>query len=211
MARRPKPSGRRSGGRGYTVRRTNIRQPLSRFLIVCEGEKTEPLYFDAFRVPTVAIKIVPIRKDPLAIVEKAINYVRNDDGYNQVWCVFDKDDEPPERFNQALALAKKNKIRVAYSNQCFELWYLLHFNYCDTALGRADYAGRLSNELGRTYRKDDATLYSELLPRQEHAIQNAHRLLEQYHPHNPPYDDPSTTVHFLVQELNRFTQKNRFS
>jgi hypothetical protein len=40
--------------------------------------------------------------------------------------------------------------------------------------------------------------------RQPKALTNAQRLLAQYDPPNPAADDPSTTVHELVEQLIRF-------
>ncbi len=205
MARKRKPS-----GRGYRQRRVDIREPLQRILIICEGKKTEPVYFESFRVPSVRIKVLGLGRDPLTLVKQA-KQLSGKDEYDQVWCVFDRDDVPVERFNQAIDLARRHKIRVAYSNQAFELWYLLHFHYCDVAQTRRDYIERLGRELERPYQKNDRSLYQELLSRQPAAIRHAERLLAQYNPANPAVDDPSTTVHKLVQELNRFIQSKRFS
>ena len=207
MSRKRKPSGR---GKGYKSRQVRNRPLLQRFLIVCEGEKTEPVYFDGFRIPSVYIETLGLGKDPLELVEHAQS-MRSKNRYDQVWCVFDKDDVLPDRFNQALALAKRHAIKVAYSNQAFELWYLLHFHYCDVALARRDYIDGLTHQLGRPYEKNDRILYQELLSKQDHALHNAERLLEQYSPTNPAVDDPSTTVFQLVQELNRFVKNKRFS
>ena len=47
MARKPKPSGRKrlsDKGRPLGRRRVNMRPLRPRFLIVCEGSKTEPSY-----------------------------------------------------------------------------------------------------------------------------------------------------------------------
>jgi len=205
MARKRKPS-----GRGYRQRRVNTREPLPRILIVCEGEKTEPAYFESFRVPSVRIKVLGLGRDPLTLVKQA-KQLSGQDEYDQVWCVFDRDDVPVERFNRAFDLAQRSKIQVAYSNQAFELWFLLHFHFCDTAQTRIDYINGLSRKLGRPYQKNDPTLYQELLSQQPTAIRHAERLLAQYSPANPAKDDPSTTVHKLVQKLNRFTQSKRFS
>lgn len=204
------PRQRKSSGTGYQGRRTNNRTPLPRFLIVCEGQKTEPAYFESFRVPSVTIDVVGLARDPFTLVQQAINRCQqNKNRYDQVWCVFDRDDVPLERFRQALVLAKQHRVRVAYSNQAFELWYLLHFCYCDVALTRRDYIDRLNHSLNRPYQKTDLTLYAQLLSRQEDAVQNAQRLLKQYDPPNPAVDDPSTTVHELVQLLNRFVPERR--
>jgi hypothetical protein len=45
--------------------------------------------------------------------------------YDEVWCVFDVDDH--ERLAQAIDQAKANRIHVAISNPCFELWALMHY------------------------------------------------------------------------------------
>lgn len=53
---------------------------------------------------------------------------RNDDEnirYDEVWCVFDRDDH--ERFDDACQMARGNGFKLAVSNPSFELWLLLHF------------------------------------------------------------------------------------
>jgi hypothetical protein len=127
-----------------------------------------------------------------------------DKAFDQVWCVFDRDSNPAVQFNAAIDLAKRNGIRVAYSNQAFELWYLLHFQYLDTALHRKDYIQRLATHLGHPYQKNDFHVYAELLPLREQAIHNTRQLLAQYQPTRPAEDDPSTTVHRLVEQLIKF-------
>lgn len=184
---------------------------LQRFLIVCEGEKTEPAYFNSFRVPKEVIDVYGIGDNTVGLVreairlrEKAARSAYPEDQYDQVWCVFDRDSFPAQHFNEALHLAADQDIQVAYSNEAFELWYLLHFNYYDTALSRADYCARLSQLLGHSYHKNSDTLYQELEARQATAIRHARRLLGQYTPPQPVSDNPSTTVHLLVEQLNRF-------
>jgi hypothetical protein len=93
---------------------------------------------------------------------------------------------------------------MAFSNQAFELWYLLHFDYHHVALTRPDYSVRLSQRLGRRYVKNSVGMYLFLFDRQPTAITNARRLMEIYDPWRPAHDDPSTTVHELVEELNKY-------
>jgi hypothetical protein len=62
----------------------------------------------------------------------------------------------------------------------------------------------LSRLLNNSYKKNDTTMYQKLLDKQSTAISNAKKLLETYHPANPGKDNPSTTVHRLVIELNKF-------
>jgi len=186
-------------------RRINFREVRQRFLIVCEGEKTEPNYFRSFRVPRDVVDVRGLGDNTLNLVKKALE-LRRDDDYDQVWCVFDRDDFPTQNFNAAVELARKSGLHVAYSNEAFELWYLLHFNYHDTAISRRDYITKLSKLLGRPYVKNSERMYAELEGRQADAIRNAHRLLAQRDPPNPAFDNPSTTVHLLVEQLNRFIQ-----
>jgi hypothetical protein len=193
----------RKPGRSYSERNVETRDLIERFLIVCEGEKTEPNYFRSFRVPKEVIDIYGLGDNTIGLVEKAVEFKKQGD-YDQSWCVFDRDSFPAEHFNAALDLAKKNKIQVAYSNEAFELWYLLHFHSYDTGIPRSDYIKKLTKSLERKYEKNSETIYEELEIRQPDAIRNARRLLEQYDPPNPERDNPSTTVHLLVEQLNRF-------
>lgn len=199
MARRQS----RRGRKGYRERTINRREVRQRFLIVCEGGKTEPNYFRQFRVPGLVIDVEGFGLDPRQLVDEAVTQSRKDE-YDQVWCVFDRDDWPVDNFNGALSSARAREIRVAWSNEAFELWYLLHFHYHDTAIPRSEYMTRLGSLLGRAYRKNRSDMYTELFDKMDVALKNAERLFDQYHPSNPAQDNPSTTVHLLVMELRRF-------
>jgi len=172
---------------------------------VCEGSRTEPNYFQRFRVNTevVDLDVVGLGNHTLSLVQCTCELMRQDN-YAQVWCVFDRDSFPAERFNEALNQARRRGIQVAYSNEAFELWYLLHFDYHNAALSRTRYQRMLTQRLGKPYRKNARDMYDLLKERQPEAIRNARRLLDSYGPdHNPERDNPSTTVHQLVEELNR--------
>lgn len=196
-ASRPLPS--------YYTRKVSVRALRKRFLIVCEGEKTEPNYFRNFRVNTnvIEVDVHGTGFNTKSLVRKAIE-LKDSDDYDQVWCVFDRDSFSPEAFNAAISIAKSNNIDVAYSNEAFEIWYLLHFHYYNTGISRETYYQRLTALLGHTYQKNSGTLYEELLDRQPDAIRNAKRLLTTYAPNRPAHDNPSTTVYLLVEELNKF-------
>jgi len=171
---------------------------------VCEGEKTEPNYFKKYRAPKLIIEVVGAGANTLTVVEKAIRRrdeaVKKQNGFDQVWCVFDRDSFPAQNFNAALELAERERIMTAYSNEAFELWYLLHLQYTDSAIARNLYIEKLKEHLGR-YEKNDTRMFDLLLPYRATAIKNAIRLLGRYDRPNPERDNPSTTVHILVQEL----------
>ncbi|MEM1170446.1 MAG: RloB family protein [Cyanobacteria bacterium P01_H01_bin.35] len=187
--------------------KVETREIKERFLIVCEGKKTEPNYFKSFPVPKDVIDVKGLGKAPNQVVEAAIEFRDNEGDYDQVWCVFDRDEWKEKKFNQAIKDAEYNQIKVAYSNQAFELWYLLHFDYRDTPISRTEYKKLLTKRMNKKYEKNNHEMYEILAEKQPQAIQNAENLLKQYNPPNPVNDNPSTTVHLLVKQLNRFIRK----
>ena len=201
---------RHGGRRTYRGRGPVERfEPAQTFLIVCEGERTEHNYFRAFRVAG-DVRRIEVRGEgynTLSLVRWAIELAAEQD-YDQVWCVFDRDSFPLHSFNAALELASRQGFHVAYSNEAFELWYLLHFHFYNTGISREDYCKKLDQLLGRKYQKNDRGIYQELLSRQAEAIRNARRLLAQCQPPNPVSDNPSTTVFQLVEQLNQFLPEN---
>ena len=198
-------SKREQNSRGYSPRKVNTRKVRQRFLIVCEGEKTEPNYFNSFRVPkdVIQIEVKGVGENPSKLVESAKDLKKQED-YAQVWCVFDRDNWLPQDFNNAIQNAENQNFNVAYSNEAFELWYVLHFEFLNTGIPRTDYCQKLTNLMGKKYKKNSEQIYKELIDRQDIAIKNYKRLLQQYDPQTPVKDNPSTTVHLLVEELNKF-------
>lgn len=207
MSRNKKPSGLKR-----TERKTNQRAIQRRFLIVCEGKETEPNYFNSFPKPIHGIiEVHGLGKDPKTIVEqtkkiRAKNEQKARNVYTDVWCVFDSDDVAEQTFNDAIRLAEFYGFQVAYSIEAFEIWFLLHFDYHNTAMRRQDYRDKLSDRLGEPYSKNMFGLYNELLEKQPTAVKNAKRLLKSYASKHPLSQNPSTTVHLLVKELNKASQ-----
>ena len=132
---------RQSQRRGQKVVRCSI-------LIVCEGTKTEPNYFEAFAKRQQGIIVYDIEVKGLGrgtrdVVEKAIS-LKNKNNYDRVWAVFDKDEFPAKDFNEAIAMGQRNGIEAAWSNEAFELWYLYHFQNVTTGVSRKDYEAKIS-------------------------------------------------------------------
>lgn len=200
------------------TKKNKTRELITYFLIVCEGEKTEPNYFKSF--PKQVGKIVyDIEFDgggisTLKVVEKAIEIRdKSKQKYDRVWAVFDRDSFKSNSFNSAVLKAKANDIKCAWSNEAFELWYLLHFHDRITAMTRDEYKKSLEDavnkKLGRKkntfkYKKNDNEMFTLLnkLGSQESAIKRAKDLAngitgEQFANYNP-----QTMVFKLVEELN---------
>jgi RloB-like protein len=198
---------RSNSGQGYSNRNMGNRKPIPTFLIVCEGEKTEKYYFESFPVSTrPEVKIVGSGRETIAVVNKALELMK-EKSFDRVWCVFDRDpsrDKTAQRFNDALQKADSKGISVAYSNECFEIWFLLHFHFYNTAIPREDYGKMLTKLMQIEYEKNSADMYKLLEDNQPKAIKHAIKLLAIYDPHNPESDNPATTVHLLVEELNQY-------
>lgn len=201
MAKRHKKDHRSSD----LSRRQGVREIKQSFLIVCEGEKTEPDYFKAFRMTAATVKAVGQAMNTMTLVSKAISIREADQKrkkvYDQCWVVFDKDDFPAKDFNQAIQYAEKNGFRVAYSNQAFEYWFLLHYNLYTGAIHRSQYKDMLTKLTGMPYSKSEgygAVMYNLLLSRQQQAINNAETVLAEISHGNPAEEESSTTVQRLV-------------
>ncbi len=107
------------------------------FLIVCEDQKTEPYYFEQFvslfPPKTMLLKPIGTGLDPKGVVERTIEIkeeIEMEAGreVDFVWVVFDKDDADENetkinRFKDAFRIARKNKFKIAYSNEtCIYPW-----------------------------------------------------------------------------------------
>lgn len=193
-----------------------------RLLIISEGVNTEVSYFRQFEQPTTRVKVLGTGFNTVSLVRRA-EQIRADEAakgrhYDQVWCVFDRDDFPAQDFNEAVRLAEQLFGRVAYSNQAFEYWLLLHFlDHQGGAMHRRQYDARLNEcvePFGVQYDGQDSKLigrdFFDLLlsndpktdkPRIRHAIERAERLYEQYHHSSPATEESSTTVFRLVKVI----------
>lgn len=126
--------------------------------------------------------------------------------YDSCWLVFDKDDFGD--FNQAIREATDAGFKVAWSNESFELWYLLHFRYHNTALGRKECIKALEEEIRKhdpkfKYEKGSTNMYRTLSQcgDQGQAIKRAGRLRDNYTDKDFAKHNPCTRVDELVKEL----------
>lgn len=189
-------------------RSSKRKRQLRKILIVCEGEKTEPSYFKSFpEKPDVfdSLDVRGIGNNTIFVVKKAIELrdkaLKERNPYIEAWAVFDKDDFSQNDFETAIKVAIENKIHVAYSIECFELWYLLHFNYYNTAMHRNDYFDKLSVLLKHKYEKNNENMYSLLKTRIDTAIKNASKLHVKQMSLPISEQNPVTLVYELVQKL----------
>lgn len=201
-----------------------------RYYIFCEGEQTEPLYFESFKQlieenpiyrEMVLIHIEPCGAETMRVIGMAEEYVhKNNITKGQIWCVYDKDSFPPERFNgvaeRTVSLNNDNsdlQYHVAWSNECIEFWFLLHFAYYTSNNHRSEYIEFLSKkfkELGlgsyEKNRKDTFTILQEY-GNEDLAIRYAKRIMADNEGKTPTEIAPGTKVYELVEELRRYCKK----
>jgi len=204
-------SGRRNHSRGiHLKRRIFSRQVKESFLIICQGENTEPVYFKSFRLISADVRTIsyPHHGNVLSFVREAIRFKELNAVYDNYWLVIDKDDNTNTDFNRSIVLAGDAGFNIAYSIQAFEFWFILHFNCHIGPMPRETYSERLSRYLGFEYNKERATclrICEALKSRQAQAIRNAEIVYERIGDHsNIATEESSTTVHELVNSLNRF-------
>jgi hypothetical protein len=197
-------------------------------LIVCEDTKTEPAYFESFQKlfpeETVFLRTVGTGKDPLGVVEQTVkereelrkNTLKEVD---HAWSVFDIDDANENetkrsKFQTALDKADTENIHLAYSNEVFELWLLLHLTDVpdENPISRQSIYEELQNQI-RRYREYAAYEYNHyrIDPHflsiiaekgdERQAIARARHLDNVHLGKDPLLANPSTKVHLLVQEL----------
>lgn len=196
------------------------------FLIVTEGERTEPLYFDGIK-KLIEGKIggnIDIVKNPTIniegkgcstgkLIEETDRLVKEAKIiYQNVWVVFDKDDFSD--FDEAIKEGKTKGYEIAWSNQSFEYWIYLHFNYSDAALHRNEWNDKLDDlfkqyNLGDgKYKKNYKDIYNMLnkLDGVNTAIKNAKRRMDKFDEKKskPSEYEPATTVYKLVEKLKSY-------
>ena len=110
-----------------------------RYVLATEGSKTEPDYFEMIQDKFGEefffffdfAKSRNIRKpDPgntLKYMKEELEKEKLKKG-DEAWIIVDIDTWPKEQFDRLRKWAKKNKNHhIAFSNPCFEVWLLLHF------------------------------------------------------------------------------------
>ena len=198
----------------------NTRIKNRTFLIVCEGQ-TEEQYFSSFPVLAATVKPIHAGSSKTALVNAVTKYLRGQ-SYDEVWCVFDFDVDAAtggqaQDFNRAIRKTRDLGYHCAYSNDSFELWFVLHYQFLDQQHHRDFYCQLLGRRWRINYTREGKTLriardlYARLAKdpeaNQQKAIDHA-RLLLASHDSKPFHlQNPVTTVFQLVERLNEHCRK----
>jgi len=108
--------------------RTVGKRPQRRYLlIICEGRKTEPCYFESIKreLPkgVVEIEVFGAGMNTMQLVnfeqEKKDEFLRWGRPVDRIWVVFDRDSFPKDHFDNAISKSESLQFNVAWSNECF--------------------------------------------------------------------------------------------
>lgn len=207
-----------------------------RYYIFCEGQATEPFYFQGFKQyiednpiyrDMVLIEIEPCQAETMRVIGKAEEYVRkNKLEKGQIWCVYDKDSFPASDFNgvalRAEQLNQQNpdiQYHAAWSNECIEIWFILHFANYTSNNHRSEYVKFLNDKFQKLgigkYEKNMKNIFDILFeqgnPRL--AIRYAKSIIKNDEGKTPTEIAPGTKVYELAEELAKYLPdkiKNKF-
>lgn len=225
-------------------RENTKRKEVPDIIIACEDSVSSPTYFrqivkDLIRNKTITQDsfVIPPhdgRTHPSGVLLTLKEYISEGDkkysDFKHKWIVIDRDIErvnggghTQEDYNKAIEQSKNEeerlRVEVAYANDCFELWYLLHFNYVCTPISRdqivvdlitklKDLDAKTFSKLNKKSIKDKSSteeIFKAIKDKQPDAIKNAENLfLSHGTVYDPENKNPCTTVHKLVKILNTF-------
>lgn len=194
-------------------RRVEIKPPNRKIVIYSEGEKTEYDYFNAMKrfFPSVLVDIEVIKGAgvPFTIAKnaaQAAKSARRQDRHqsyakrDEFWAVFDRDEHP--KVPEAISHCRDAGVKVAFSEPCFELWLILHFQDYDKPDHRHDvqrYLETLCDKYDRVKRK--TTDCDKLMERVIEAEGRAERQFRRREEEGDPPGPPFTTVYELTRSI----------
>ena len=190
-------------------------------LIVTEGTDTEPAYFGAIkeiinkRYPDkIHLDVSGEGDNTISLFGRAKLLAGNNSNvYKHVWIVYDTDDFPADHIDRVLQLCVENSteetmFHAIWSNQCIELWFLLHFSFMQSDIHRTEYWPKLTEHLKQIgageYMKNRKDMYQILYPYMNYAIGNAKRLNALNEGKLPSKAAPGTKVYELIEVLKPY-------
>ena len=198
------------------------RRAPANYLIVCEGKKTEPNYFNGLKkqinkeygnkvdvlIPSIEVKGTGMNTTSLVkYTQKIISYSHKI--YGQVWVVFDKDDYSDEQFDSAI---KNCDYNVAWSNPNFELWLLSHFKKVSRYISKENVLVELKKEFLKNglgdYSKNDPSIFEKVTKKEKihTAIENCKQMEELNKNAQASERNPTTKVYKIVDGLKEYLE-----
>lgn len=165
------------------TRRTEFFTVPQPVLIVCEDAKSS-VYYLRKKIKSLKLHNADVEVDgnsgsaPMSVVDYAIQRKKENkqeakkkkqQPYGKIFCVMDVDDHP--NLKAAIEKAIANGLTPIVSNECFELWYLLHFiDYSTKSRNRSEINKELTPLLGKEYQKADENIFEKIRGNEAKAI-----------------------------------------
>lgn len=192
---------------GKRRRRVNSQELPPKVYLFSEDAVTAPIYLRSLFRSKSNVKLelvlggaVPTTLFAGAKMKQATLPQAND----KVWLIFDRDDHPrvDEVVNECLGI----DIVLGYSNPCFELWLLYHYQDHHAPDDRQQVKAKLSDVCSdycaKAHKLADV---ADLLPRLEDAVRRAKASLVSREEQGAPYGRPCSTMAAIIESLNEFS------
>ena len=198
-------------------------------LVVCCGERTEYNYFtkagaiikeNYTPITGVNFDIEVDAVDPLNMAKNVEESFRKSkkrgQQYHQIWVVFDKDDFKKDNFDNAVnrinnlnEIYKDDEVKfhALWSNECIELWFVLHFMYLTANILRTEYMKKLTELLEEKYQKNDKELFEKIMKKNgsiDDAIRYAKKLASANEGKTPSNSVPATMVYEFFETYREY-------
>lgn len=181
------------------------RSQHKRYLIVCEGSKTEPNYFYEFlkNLGRSSIK-VSIPRDhntsPSKLLSQAKILIRKDNDFDYAFLVTDRDEfEDFEAAKHAADQIKSSpKIQFIYSDPCFEVWLIFHYQPIDKPISRMEALEIIKGHIP-DYDKGKEGIGDLLFPFTDKAVSNSKAVFNRCKETGTTC--PSSLVHMIIENF----------
>jgi hypothetical protein len=212
--------GKPKGGKKSFERPEAKEEQHKRILIVSEGGKTEPSYFEALRKDLGLRSVNSLfyatgdRSSPMTVVKDAKKYLESnkDESFDEVFCVFDRDKHTD--FYPAVNACKQETnppFHAIASIICFEVWLLMHFSDNTKAYEtykslEPDLKKLFKEKLGiKSYQKGMTGIFGLTKDRLSTAIKNAKSAEKQAV--TAETDNPTTKIYQLVETMQKMARR----
>lgn len=193
------------------ARAQGVREPKGRFVVVTEGQATEPEYLKQLESSVnalVTIRPVAPNLDPMGLAREAVEALRTAkklraiEKGDEFWCMLDVDNFGAQ-IARAVALANEGGVSVVVSNPCFEVWLLGHFTFSSAQRSPSDMADAVGAHIKGYGSRNKHLPDGLLMPLYPTARKNA-LLLDKHHESagNSVGSSPSTDVYRLVDRVH---------
>ena len=188
-----------------------------RILILCEGTRTEPNYFEGLKrsksLTSVVVRTLrPGQVGPTGLLKRIREELKEDLGWDEVYCVLDHDgrDAEVDAFEKKLATIDHQidscDIQMVLSRPCFEFWLLMHFEITDRPFSAGTHGTECEDVIRRLerhlqgYKKNDSRVFERCREHVKTALVNSEKL-QNLKLSSSRLSVPYTNVGLLIKRL----------